>query len=76
LGLSLQTAGPINSARWRELANRAALAPGVACDALDADGFHQSCHAFLAAGETSVDKISHYARRTICAIAGLVALLD
>jgi len=43
---------------------------------LDAGGFHQSCHVVLAAEETSIDKVSHYARRTLCAIAGLMAALD
>lgn len=43
---------------------------------LDAGRFHQSCHAVLAAGKTSVDQVSDYARRTICAIAGFIAVLD
>lgn len=41
----------------------------------DTDGFHPSCHQVLAAGEINLDKGSHYARRAICAIAGLVAVL-
>jgi hypothetical protein len=43
---------------------------------LDASGLHQSRHAVLAADKTSIDKVSHYARRTICAVAGFVAVLD
>jgi hypothetical protein len=42
----------------------------------DASSFHQPRHTVLTAGETSIDKVSHYARRTICAIAGVVAILD
>jgi hypothetical protein len=31
---------------------------------------------YLAAGKASIDKVSHYARRTVCAIAGFVAVLN
>lgn len=56
--------------------SQADLVTGAVCDGPDAGHFHQSCHAVLAAGKTSVDKVSHYARRTVCAIAGFVAVLD
>ena len=58
---------------WRvKLAWR--LTPLVA--GLDAGRFHQSRRVVLTAGNTRVDKVSHYARRTVCAIAGIVAVLD
>jgi hypothetical protein len=43
---------------------------------LDASCFHQSGHTVLAAGKASIDKVSHYAWRTVCAIAGFVAVLN
>jgi len=43
---------------------------------LYADCFHQPRYPVLAASKASIDKVSHYARRTVCAIAGFVAVLN
>jgi hypothetical protein len=43
---------------------------------LDPGCSHQPRYAVLTAGEAGIDKDSHYAGRTVCAITGFVAVLN
>jgi len=43
---------------------------------LNAGRFHQPRYAILAASKASINKVSHYAQRTIGAIAGFVAVFN